>query len=136
MRCPRRRRALAQPVSDGRTVSFFLTSTVTAVHLPSESVSLGSSSVPRPVLLLVPGVHSGPRKTWSGTHLRDVNAERRPVVPLGRPGDAREAAAVIAFLAGPDAAYVTGASWAVDGGMPRMGPQTNSHLPDDVWRRP
>ncbi|MEU6546896.1 SDR family oxidoreductase [Streptomyces sp. NPDC046859] len=66
----------------------------------------------------------------------DVSAERRPGIPLGRPGDAREVAAVIAFLAGPDASYVTGASWAVDGGMLRMGPQAGSHLPDDSWRRP
>jgi len=66
----------------------------------------------------------------------DVSGERRPGVPLGRPGDAREVAAVIAFLAGPDASYVTGASWAVDGGMLRMGPQAGSHLPDDSWRRP
>lgn len=29
----------------------------------------------------------------------DVTAERRPSVPLGRPGDARDVAAVIAFLA-------------------------------------
>ncbi|MFI7413059.1 SDR family oxidoreductase [Streptomyces sp. NPDC049627] len=64
----------------------------------------------------------------------DVTTERRPGVPLGRPGDAREVAAVIAFLAGPDASYVTGASWVVDGGMVRMGPQAGSHLPDDAWR--
>ncbi|MFJ9722231.1 SDR family oxidoreductase [Streptomyces sp. NPDC101209] len=66
----------------------------------------------------------------------DVHAESRPGVPLGRPGDAREVAAVIAFLAGPDASYVTGASWSVDGGMLRMGPQAGSHLRSDDWRRP
>ncbi|CAL9334731.1 SDR family oxidoreductase [Streptomyces sp. enrichment culture] len=66
----------------------------------------------------------------------DVTDESRPGVPLGRPGDAREVAAVIAFLAGPDASYVTGASWVVDGGMLRMGPQAGSHLTDDAWRRP
>jgi NAD(P)-dependent dehydrogenase (short-subunit alcohol dehydrogenase family) len=66
----------------------------------------------------------------------DVAGVDRPGVPLGRPGDAREVAAVIAFLAGPDASYVTGASWAVDGGMLRMGPQAGSHLPADDWRSP
>ncbi|TQJ91849.1 SDR family oxidoreductase [Streptomyces sp. SLBN-31] len=72
----------------------------------------------------------------TGQEDTDVRAESRPGVPLGRPGDAREVAAVIAFLAGPDASYVTGASWSVDGGMLRMGPQAGSHLKSDDWRRP
>ena len=72
------------------------------------------------------------------TGLEDVDphTESRPGIPLGRPGDAREVAAVVAFLAGPDAGYVTGASWVVDGGMLRMGPQAGSHLTGDAWRRP
>ncbi|MFF8594749.1 SDR family oxidoreductase [Streptomyces sp. NPDC015220] len=72
----------------------------------------------------------------TGQEDTDVHTEHRPGVPLGRPGDAREVAAVIAFLAGPDASYVTGASWAVDGGMLRMGPMAGSHLTGDDWRRP
>ncbi|MEW2457895.1 SDR family oxidoreductase [Streptomyces albus] len=72
----------------------------------------------------------------TGRQDADVHAAERPGVPLRRPGDAREVASVIAFLAGADAGYVTGASWAVDGGMLRMGPQAGSHLPDDSWRRP
>jgi len=64
----------------------------------------------------------------------DPTVTPRPGVPLGRPGDAREIAAVIAFLASPAASYVTGASWAVDGGMLQMGPQGGSHIPSDEWR--
>jgi NAD(P)-dependent dehydrogenase (short-subunit alcohol dehydrogenase family) len=72
----------------------------------------------------------------TGQEDADVTRAERPGIPLGRPGDAREVAAVVAFLAGPDASYTTGASWAVDGGMLRMGPQAGSHLQDDSWRRP
>ncbi|MET1052966.1 MAG: SDR family oxidoreductase [Mycetocola sp.] len=65
----------------------------------------------------------------------DPHDHHRPGVPLGRPGDAREVAAVIAFLASPLSSYVTGASWAVDGGMLQMGPQGGSHITSDDWRR-
>jgi NAD(P)-dependent dehydrogenase (short-subunit alcohol dehydrogenase family) len=67
----------------------------------------------------------------------DVNPKdvERPGVPLGRPGDAREVADVIAFLASPASSYVTGASWAVDGGMLQMGPQGGSHIASNDWRQ-
>ena len=63
----------------------------------------------------------------------DPRTTDRPGIPLGRPGTP-EIAAVIAFLASPQASYVTGASWLVDGGMVQMGPQAGSHLDSDDWR--
>lgn len=70
----------------------------------------------------------------TGQEDEDPTTIDRPGVPLGRPGDAREIAAVIAFLASPAASYVSGASWAVDGGMLQMGPQAGSHITSHEWR--
>ncbi|MDQ1203331.1 SDR family oxidoreductase [Rhodococcus sp. SORGH_AS_0303] len=66
----------------------------------------------------------------------DENPENnpRPGVPLGRTGDAREIASVVAFLAGPTSSYMTGASLVVDGGMALMGPQAVQFVKDDAWR--
>jgi NAD(P)-dependent dehydrogenase (short-subunit alcohol dehydrogenase family) len=64
----------------------------------------------------------------------DPHQTDRPGIPLGRPGNAWEIADVIAFLASPKSSYVTGASWAVDGGMLQMGPQGGSHIESDEWR--
>jgi NAD(P)-dependent dehydrogenase (short-subunit alcohol dehydrogenase family) len=47
---------------------------------------------------------------------RLLPADQRTDVPLGRMGTAEEVASVIGFLVGPDARYVTGAVWTVDGG--------------------
>jgi NAD(P)-dependent dehydrogenase (short-subunit alcohol dehydrogenase family) len=58
----------------------------------------------------------------------DVNpaTQDRPGIPLKRPGDAREIAAAISFLASPEASYTTGASFVIDGGMLLMPAEANS----------
>lgn len=71
----------------------------------------------------------------TGQEDEDPHTKSRPGVPLGRPGDAREIAAVIAFLASPASSYVTGASWVVDGGMLQMGPLGGSHIKSNDWRK-
>ncbi len=61
----------------------------------------------------------------TGQEDEDPHGEERPGVPLGRPGDAREVAELIAYLASPEASYTTGASYVVDGGMLLMSAQAN-----------
>ncbi len=52
----------------------------------------------------------------------DPHTVARPNIPVGRPGHAREVAAMIAALVGPASAYTTGASLIVDGGLGLQGP--------------
>jgi NAD(P)-dependent dehydrogenase (short-subunit alcohol dehydrogenase family) len=80
---------------------------------------------------VAPGVIATP---MTGQEDVDPRGEQRPGVPLGRPGDAREVAEVIAFLASDSAAYVTGASYAVDGGMLLMAAQLAGSERDGSWR--
>ena len=63
---------------------------------------------------VVPGYTNTPMTSWvtpadAETLLRGI--------PLGRPGEPEEVAAVMAFLASDQTPYVTGAVWAADGGM-------------------
>jgi NAD(P)-dependent dehydrogenase (short-subunit alcohol dehydrogenase family) len=61
----------------------------------------------------------------TGAEDEDPRAISRPSIPAGRPGDAREIAAAIAFLCSPEASYATGTSLVVDGGMLLMSAVAN-----------
>jgi len=54
---------------------------------------------------------------FDSTGRDDVEQAVLGVHPLGRIGTPEEVAAVACFLASPAASYVTGANWAVDGGL-------------------
>jgi NAD(P)-dependent dehydrogenase (short-subunit alcohol dehydrogenase family) len=61
----------------------------------------------------------------TGQEDEDPRQAERPGIPAGRPGDAREVAALIAHLASPKAGYITGASLVADGGMLLMAAEAN-----------
>jgi NAD(P)-dependent dehydrogenase (short-subunit alcohol dehydrogenase family) len=59
----------------------------------------------------------------SGDDRAKTNEVAMPFHLLGRVGDPEEVAAVVVFLCGDQASFVTGADWAVDGGYSAMGPE-------------
>ncbi|HEX2028352.1 MAG TPA: SDR family oxidoreductase, partial [Nitriliruptorales bacterium] len=64
----------------------------------------------------------------TGQQDEDPTDNPRPGIPLGRPGHAAEVAHAIRWLASPEASYVTGESFVVDGGLLLMAAQANSLL--------
>jgi NAD(P)-dependent dehydrogenase (short-subunit alcohol dehydrogenase family) len=61
----------------------------------------------------------------TGQEDEDPHTKQRPGIPVGRPGDAREVAELVAYLASPEAGYTTGASYVIDGGMLLMAAEAN-----------
>jgi NAD(P)-dependent dehydrogenase (short-subunit alcohol dehydrogenase family) len=65
----------------------------------------------------------------TGQEDEDPRTEERPGIPARRPGDAREIAALVAFICRDEAAYLTGESIVMDGGLQLMAAQQDRHAP-------
>lgn len=63
---------------------------------------------------VIPGYTRTPMTTWVTPEEHEALLQ---TIPLGRQGEAEDVASVMLFLASDEAAYVTGAVWAADGGM-------------------
>jgi NAD(P)-dependent dehydrogenase (short-subunit alcohol dehydrogenase family) len=75
---------------------------------------------------VAPGLIATP---LTGMEDEDPETISRPAIPLGRPGHAREIAALVGFLASEEASYITGASLLADGGMLLMAAVCNQQSP-------
>jgi 3-oxoacyl-[acyl-carrier protein] reductase len=67
--------------------------------------------------ITVNNVQPGPIDTDLNPASGEWAADQKAAVPLGRYGRVDEVAALVAFVAGPESSYITGANLTVDGGM-------------------
>jgi NAD(P)-dependent dehydrogenase (short-subunit alcohol dehydrogenase family) len=65
----------------------------------------------------------------TGQEDEDPRGTERPGIPARRPGDAREIAALVAYVCRPEAAYLTGESIVIDGGLTLMAAQQDRQAP-------
>ncbi|MHB8469299.1 MAG: SDR family oxidoreductase [Gaiellaceae bacterium] len=81
-----------------------------ALGMMTRSAALELAADDIRVNAVAPGVIATPRNAQDAKLLD-------PEVPLGRPGRPEEVAALVAWLCSDEAAYVTGSSYVMDGGM-------------------
>jgi 3-oxoacyl-[acyl-carrier protein] reductase len=67
--------------------------------------------------ITVNNVQPGPVATDMNPEVGEFADSLREVMALGRYGQPHEVASVVSYLAGPEAGYITGANWNVDGGF-------------------
>jgi NAD(P)-dependent dehydrogenase (short-subunit alcohol dehydrogenase family) len=65
----------------------------------------------------------------TGQEDEDPHGNERPGIPARRPGDAREIAGLVAFICREEAAYLTGESIVMDGGLQLMAAQQDRQAP-------
>jgi NAD(P)-dependent dehydrogenase (short-subunit alcohol dehydrogenase family) len=84
--------------------------------------SMALSLLPHHILVnaVAPGAIATPMNDMSNS---EAHSRRMPEIPIGRPGDTREIASLVAWLCSEWATYTTGQSFVVDGGFMLANPQ-------------
>ena len=70
---------------------------------------------------IAPGRFPDPDQ-MSAEAFQERQAQAKGMVPLGRLGALKEVGYLAVYLASPAAGYVTGQTWAIDGGVSIMSP--------------
>ena len=86
-----------------------------ALHAATKSLSLELASRGVTVNAIAPGIIESPMATGVGSAFDRETIKR--LVPCQRAGQPDEVAALAGFLAGPDAAYITGQVISINGGL-------------------
>src|SRR6202023_887376 len=119
--------ALKHMKSDGRIIMIgssvgerVLTPGLVAYSATKGAVKMFTQGLSREVGsrgITVNNVQPGPIDTDLNPAAGDWAVPQKATTALGRYGHVDEVAALVAFVAGPDASYITGANLNVDGGM-------------------
>ena len=79
-------------------------------------MEIGSSATPRSDVTTVNNIQPGPIDTDLNPASCEWAVPQKAMTALNRYGSVDDVASLVAFVASPEAAYITGASLTVDGG--------------------
>ena len=97
-------------------MAFPATTVYSATKAAVAALARGWAKDLAPRNILVNTVQPGPIDTDMNPADSDFAAQLLQAIPLGRYGTVEEIAGAVAFLAGPDASYITGTTLNIDGG--------------------